>query len=103
MADAVPVGRGFARVIVSGEGFSGGAGGAQDGRDAVVADFVGFEDDATVEDRRVRMDAVFDVFVPELDVAALLGTPVFIEIDEDIEATVEFPGFDVVEVDVNVE
>jgi hypothetical protein len=69
----------------------------------VVADLVGLEDDASLEDRRERMVADLDVLVPQLDIPAPFRTPVLVEVDQDVEPAVELSVFYVVEVDIDVD
>ena len=49
------------------------------------------------------MHAALHVFVPKLESASPAVTPRFVQIEQEVEAAMQLPFFDVVEIDVNVE
>src|SRR5580658_2987875 len=93
----------FLRVVVAGERFAYAVRGAIHGGYAMEAYFVSFKNDAPVEQRLKAVVAVFDLLVPELEMAAPLGFPAGIEKNQNVEPPVQFAFSNVVEVDVHIQ
>ena len=73
---AGPVRRRLFCVVIGRERFADAVRGTIHGGNTMPADFVGFKNDAPVEQRLKGLHAAPDLFVPEFEVAAPLGLPV---------------------------
>ena len=81
----------FRRVIVHGDGSSGPAGrGCQRVGMAVVAKVGGGEDGHASQFRRHQRVALIHIFRPELQVTAVLGRPVVVGKNEDVDPPLDF-------------